>query len=148
MLDINQIRRLLPHRYPMLMVDRVLEVTESAAVGIKNVSANEEFFQGHFPEYPVMPGVLIAEALAQMGAILIMSHTPNPENKLILFASIEKCKFRRQVVPGDQLRIEVEFIVRKTSIAKMSGRALVDGKVVAEGVMMCQIIDKPADAIA
>ena len=148
MLDITQIRRLLPHRYPMLMVDRVLEIGESSAVGIKNVSANEPFFAGHFPEYPVMPGVLIAEALAQMGAILIMSHTPNPENKLILFASIDKCKFRRQVVPGDQLRIEVEFIVRKSSIAKMSGRAYVDGKVVAEGVMMCQIVDKPADARA
>ena len=144
MLDINQIRELLPHRYPMLMVDRVLEIGENSAVGIKNVSANEEFFQGHFPEFPVMPGVLVAEALAQMGALLVMSQTPNPQDKLILFAAIEKCKFRRQVVPGDQLRLEVEFIVKKTSVCKMSGKAYVDGKLAAEGVMMCQIVDKPA----
>lgn len=148
MLDIQQIRRLIPHRYPMLMVDRVTELGETSAVGIKNVSANEPFFAGHFPEYPVMPGVLIAEALAQMGAILIMSKTPEPEKKLILFASIEKCKFRRQVVPGDQLRLEVEFTVRKASVAKMAGRAYVGDKLVAEGLMMCQIADKPADAMA
>ena len=146
MLDIQRIRELLPHRYPMLMVDRVLELEESKAVGIKNVSANEPFFQGHFPEYPIMPGVLIAEALAQMGAVLVMSKLPNPDEKLVLFASIESCKFRRPVAPGDQLRLEVEFIVNKRSVAKMKGIATVDGKVVAEGVMMCQIIDKPAEA--
>lgn len=143
MLDINRIRELLPHRYPMLMVDRVLELTDNTAAGIKNVTANEPFFQGHFPEYPVMPGVLIAEALAQMGAVLIMSQLPNPEEKLILFASIDQCKFRRQVVPGDQLRLEVEFLVKKKSVSKMAGKAYVDGKLVAEGVMMCQIVDKP-----
>ena len=143
MLDINRIRELLPHRYPMLMVDRVLELTDSTAAGIKNVTANEPFFQGHFPEYPVMPGVLIAEALAQMGAVLIMSQLPNPEEKLILFASIDQCKFRRQVIPGDQLRLEVEFLVKKKMVAKMAGKAYVDGKLVAEGVMMCQIVDKP-----
>lgn len=143
MLDINRIRELLPHRYPMLMVDRVLELTESTAAGIKNVTANEPFFNGHFPEYPVMPGVLIAEALAQMGAVLVMSQLPNPQDKLILFASIEQCKFRRQVIPGDQLRLEVEFLVKKASVCKMAGKAFVDGKLVAEGVMMCQIVDKP-----
>ena len=95
MFDINRIRELIPHRYPMLLVDRVLEVGEESAVGIKNVSANESFFQGHFPEYPVMPGVLIAESLAQMGAILVMNSLEKPEEKLILFASIENCKFRR-----------------------------------------------------
>lgn len=143
MLDINRIRELLPHRYPMLMVDRVLELTDNTAAGIKNVTANEPFFQGHFPEYPVMPGVLIAEALAQMGAVLIMSQLPNPEEKLILFASIDQCKFRRQVIPGDQLRLEVEFLVKKKMVAKMAGKAFVDDKLVAEGVMMCQIVDKP-----
>lgn len=148
MLDIQRIRELLPHRFPMLMVDRVLEIEDEKATGIKNVSANEPFFQGHFPEYPIMPGVLIAEALAQMGAILVMSKLENPEDKLVLFASIESCKFRRPVTPGDQLRLEVEFIVNKRSVAKMKGVASVDGKVVAEGVMMCQIIDKPADARA
>lgn len=143
MLDINRIRELLPHRYPMLMVDRVLELTETTAAGIKNVTANEPFFNGHFPEYPVMPGVLIAEALAQMGAVLVMSQLPNPQEKLILFASIDQCKFRRQVIPGDQLRLEVEFLVKKASVCKMAGKAFVDGKLVAEGVMMCQIVDKP-----
>jgi 3-hydroxyacyl-[acyl-carrier-protein] dehydratase len=143
MLDINRIRELLPHRYPMLMIDRVLELTENTAAGIKNVTANEPFFQGHFPEYPVMPGVLIAEALAQMGAVLVMSQLPNPRDKLILFASIDQCKFRRQVIPGDQLRLEVEFLVKKASVCKMAGKAFVEGKLVAEGVMMCQIVDKP-----
>lgn len=143
MLDINRIRELLPHRYPMLMVDRVLELTQTTAAGIKNVTANEPFFNGHFPEYPVMPGVLIAEALAQMGAVLVMSQLPNPEEKLILFASIDQCKFRRQVIPGDQLRLEVEFLVKKASVCKMAGKAFVEDKLVAEGVMMCQIVDKP-----
>jgi beta-hydroxyacyl-ACP dehydratase FabZ len=143
MLDINRIRELLPHRYPMLMVDRVVELTETTAAGIKNVTANEPFFQGHFPEYPVMPGVLIAEALAQMGAVLVMSQLPNPQDKLILFASIDQCKFRRQVIPGDQLRLEVVFLVKKASVCKMAGKAFVEGKLVAEGVMMCQIVDKP-----
>jgi 3-hydroxyacyl-[acyl-carrier-protein] dehydratase len=143
MLDINRIRELLPHRYPMLMVDRVTELTANTAAGIKNVTANEPFFNGHFPEYPVMPGVLIAEALAQMGAVLVMSQIPDPQDKLILFASIDKCKFRRQVIPGDQLRLEVEFLVKKASVCKMAGKAFVEDKLVAEGVMMCQIVDKP-----
>jgi len=146
MLDINQIRELLPHRYPFLFVDRVLEIGENSAVGYKNVSGNEPFFEGHFPEYPIMPGVLIAEALAQMGAILIMSKLPNPKEKLVLFAAIDNCKFRRPVVPGDQLRLEVEFTVYKPRVAKMNGKAFVDDKLVAEGTMMCQIADKPQTA--
>ncbi len=145
-MDINQIRALLPHRYPFLLVDRVLEVNEDSAVGLKNVSANEPFFEGHFPEYPIMPGVLIAEALAQMGAILIMSKMENPKEKLVLFAAIEKCKFRQPVVPGDQLRLEVQFIVNKPRVAKMNGQAYVGDKLVAEGTMMCQIADKPDTA--
>lgn len=143
MLDIHQIRELLPHRYPFLLVDRIVELGEKTAVGIKNVSANEPQFNGHFPEYPIMPGVLIAEALAQTGAILVMSRFEDPTSKLVLFASIEQCKFRKPVFPGDQLRLEVEFLVDKPRVAKMSGKAYVEGKLVAEGVMMCQIIDKP-----
>ncbi len=142
MLDINQIQEILPHRYPMLLVDRVLEIGEDKAVGIKNVSINEAFFQGHFPGQPIMPGVLIAEALAQMGAVLILSKVPNASEKLILFAAIEKCRFRRPVTPGDQLRLEVEFIVKKSRVAKMRGKAIVDGKVAADGIMMCQIVDR------
>ncbi len=144
MLDIHQIRELLPHRYPFLLVDRVLELGESTAIGVKNVSANEPFFEGHFPEYPIMPGVLIAEALAQMGAILVMTGFENPKSKLVLFAAIDKFKFRRPVFPGDQLRLEVEFLIKKPRVSKMAGKAFVDGKLVAEGVMLCQIIDKPA----
>jgi beta-hydroxyacyl-ACP dehydratase FabZ len=146
MLDINQIRELLPHRYPFLFVDRVIEIGENSAVGYKNVSGNEPFFEGHFPEYPIMPGVLIAEALAQMGAILIMSKLPNPKEKLVLFAAIDNCKFRHPVVPGDQLRLEVEFTVNKPRVAKMNGKAFVDDKLVAEGTMRCQIADKPKTA--
>lgn len=144
MLDINGILDLLPHRYPMLLVDRVLEIGETSAVGIKNVSANEPFFQGHFPGNPIMPGVLIAEAMAQMGAVLVLSQTPDAGKKLVLFASIENCKFRKPVLPGDQLRLEVEYIVRKKSVCKMRGKTFVDGRIVAEGVMMCQIVDRPA----
>lgn len=144
MLDINGILDLLPHRYPMLLVDRVLEIGETRAVGIKNVSANEPFFQGHFPGNPIMPGVLIAEAMAQMGAVLVLSQTPDAGKKLVLFASIENCKFRKPVLPGDQLRLEVEYIVRKKSVCKMRGKTFVDGRIVAEGVMMCQIVDRPA----
>lgn len=144
MLDIHQIRELLPHRYPFLMVDRVIELGESTAVAIKNVSANEPHFEGHFPEYPIMPGVLIAEALAQTGALLIMSGFEDPKSKLVLFAKIEDCRFRRPVFPGDQLRLEVEFLVNKKRVAKMAGKAYVGDDLVADGVMMCQIIDKPA----
>src|SRR5690606_11204642 len=95
------------------------------------------------PEYPIMPGVLIAEALAQMGAILIMSRLPNPKEKLVLFAAIDNCKFRRPVAPGDQFRLEVQFVVDKPRVAKMTGQAFVDDKLVAEGTMMCQIVDRP-----
>lgn len=143
MLDIHQIRELLPHRYPFLMVDRVLEMGDDKAVAIKNVSANEPHFEGHFPDYPIMPGVLIAEALAQTGALLIMNTFEDPKSKLVLFAKIEDCRFRKPVFPGDQLRLEVEFIVNKARVAKMSGKAYVGDNLVADGVMMCQIIDKP-----
>ena len=143
MLDINQIRTILPHRYPMLLVDRILEIGEDHIVGLKNVTANEPFFQGHFPDFPVMPGVLIIECMAQIGGVLVLRGVPDRERKLVLFASIEDAKFRKPVFPGDQLRIEMRVLKKKSIVCKMSARATVDGNLVAEAVLMCQIADKP-----
>lgn len=141
-LDTNQIRRILPHRYPMLLVDQIVEMDAERIVGIKNVSANEPFFAGHFPTFPVMPGVLIAEAMAQTAGVLVLSSIPEREDKLVLLVSIEFAKFRKPVVPGDQLRIEMKLLKRKATVAKMSGVATVDGAVVAEAEMMCKLADK------
>jgi 3-hydroxyacyl-[acyl-carrier-protein] dehydratase len=141
-LDVNEIRRILPHRYPMLMVDRIVEMDAQHIVGIKNVTANEPFFAGHFPNFPVMPGVLIAEAMAQTAGVLVLSSIPDREDKLVLLVSIEFAKFRKPVVPGDQLRIEMQLLKRKATVAKMSGKATVDGVVVAEAEMMCKLADK------
>ena len=141
--DIGRIHQLLPHRYPFLMVDRIINVDgDNAAVGIKNVTANEPFFAGHFPNFPVMPGVLIAEAMAQTAGVLVLSSIPDREDKLVLLVSIEFAKFRKPVVPGDQLRIEMQLLKRKATVAKMSGKATVDGVVVAEAEMMCKLADK------
>jgi 3-hydroxyacyl-[acyl-carrier-protein] dehydratase len=128
-LDIQEIRDILPHRYPMLLVDSILELEEERIVGIKNVTVNEPFFAGHFPDYPVMPGVLVVEAMAQVAGVLVL--------KLVLLATIEEAKFRGKVRPGDQLRIEMKVSKRKANIAKMHGQATVDGTVVAEAVLMC-----------
>lgn len=141
-LDVNEIRRILPHRYPMLLVDRIIELEPERVVGIKNVTANEPFFNGHFPDFPVMPGVLIIEAMAQTAGVLVLSSMPDREKKLVLLASVEYAKFRRPVVPGDQLRIEMNVLKRKTSVAKMAGRATVDGVLVAEAEVMCKLADK------
>jgi beta-hydroxyacyl-ACP dehydratase FabZ len=141
-LDVNEIRRILPHRYPMLMVDRILEMDAQHIVGIKNVTANEPFFVGHFPGFPVMPGVLIAEAMAQTAGVLVLSSIPDREDKVVLLVSIEFAKFRKPVVPGDQLRIEMLLLKRKATVAKMSGKATVEGVVVAEAEMMCKLADK------
>ncbi|MGD6850062.1 3-hydroxyacyl-ACP dehydratase FabZ [Rossellomorea aquimaris] len=142
MLDINQIKEIIPHRYPFLLVDRILEVEEGKkAVGIKNVTANEEFFNGHFPDYPVMPGVLIVEALAQVGAVAMLKVEDN-RGRLAFFTGIDKCRFKRQVKPGDQLRLEVEMIRFKGPIGKGKGVATVDGEVACELEMMFALGDK------
>jgi len=138
------IRDILPHRYPMLLVDRILEMEEDRIVGMKNVTANEPFFMGHFPEYPVMPGVLIVEAMAQVGGVLVLKTVPDRKSKLVLFASIEEAKFRRPVLPGDTLIIECVTLKRKETVVKMQGTAKVNGQVVAEGVVMCKLVDRPA----
>lgn len=141
-----EIRDILPHRYPMLLVDRILEMEEDRIVGMKNVTANEPFFMGHFPEYPVMPGVLIVEAMAQVGGVLVLKTVPDRKSKLVLFASIEEAKFRRPVLPGDTLIIECKTLKRKETVVKMQGTAKVNGQVVAEGIVMCKLIDRPAAA--
>src|SRR5438034_10953946 len=125
-LDVNEIRRILPHRYPMLLVDRIIELSAERIVGIKNVTANEPFFSGHFPDYPVMPGVLIVEAMAQTAGVLVLKSIEDRASKLVLLVSIEYAKFRPPVFPGDQLRMELNMRKRKASEAKMRGTATVD----------------------
>ena len=141
-LDINDIRKILPHRYPFLLVDRIVEMDAERIVGIKNVTANEPFFQGHFPDFPVMPGVLIVEAMAQTAGVLVLQNMQDRHNKLVLLVAIENARFRRPVVPGDTLRMEMKVIKRKASVAKMAGVATVDGVVVAEAEVMCKLADK------
>ena len=141
-MDVNEIRQILPHRYPFLLVDRIVELEAERIVGIKNVTVNEPFFNGHFPDFPVMPGVLIMESMAQVAGVLVLSSIPDRHTKLVLLASVEEAKFRKQVRPGDQLRIEMKVLRRKATIAKMSGTASVDGVVVAEAIMMCVLADR------
>jgi 3-hydroxyacyl-[acyl-carrier-protein] dehydratase len=141
-MDIQGIQEILPHRYPFLLVDRIEELEPERIVGIKNVTINEPFFPGHFPDFPVMPGVLIVEAMAQVAGVLVLSQMPDRKNKLVLLATIEEAKFRRPVRPGDQLRIEMKMGKRKATIAKMSGIATVDGIVVAEATMLCKLADR------
>jgi 3-hydroxyacyl-[acyl-carrier-protein] dehydratase len=142
MLDVQQIKEIIPHRYPFLLVDKILEIEEGQrAVGIKNVTANEEFFNGHFPDYPVMPGVLIVEALAQVGAVAMLKKEEN-RGRLAFFAGIDNCRFKRQVKPGDQLRLEVEMIRVRGSMGKGKGVATVDGEIVCETEIMFALGDK------
>ena len=143
-MDFEEITAILPHRYPMLMVDRVVEMTDESIVGIKNVTVNEPQFAGHFPGFPVMPGVLIVEAMAQVAGILVAKLAPHTRGRLMFLASVEDAKFRKPVVPGDQLRLEMKLLRLKTSIAKMQGVATVDGQIVAEATLMCKLTDRMA----
>jgi UDP-3-O-[3-hydroxymyristoyl] N-acetylglucosamine deacetylase/3-hydroxyacyl-[acyl-carrier-protein] dehydratase len=142
-MDINEILKVIPHRYPMLLVDRILNVDPGKHItGIKNVTINEPFFQGHFPGHPVMPGVLIVEAMAQVGGMLLMGAVENPEDKVVYFMSLDNVKFRRPVVPGDQIRFELEMLQFRGKRCKMRGEGFVDGNKVAEAEMMAQIVDR------
>jgi 3-hydroxyacyl-[acyl-carrier-protein] dehydratase len=143
-IDIQRIMTMLPHRYPFLLVDRVLELVPGERVkAYKNVTINENFFQGHFPGQPIMPGVLILEALAQAGGIFVVQSLGlDCGEKLFLFAGIQEAKFRRPVVPGDQLVLEAKVLRRKMNIWKMQGIATVDGQVAAEGVFSAAVVDK------
>jgi len=141
-MDIQAIRDILPHRFPMLLVDRIEELEPDRIVGIKNVTVNEPFFVGHFPDFPVMPGVMILEAMAQVAGVLVLNSIPDRHTKLVLLASVEEAKFRKPVRPGDQLRIEMKVAKRKATIAKMFGTAMVDGEVVAEASMLCVLTDR------
>ncbi len=142
--DIHEIIKALPHRYPFLLVDRILKIEPGKRiVGIKNVTINEQFFVGHFPGAPVMPAVLIIESMAQVSGVLIYKDLPEREKKLIFFTGIESAKFRHPVLPGDQLQIEMELLRRRNNFGKMNGKALVDGKLVAEAVVQFAIVDRP-----
>lgn len=142
-LNVQEIMQILPHRYPFLLIDRVVEIErKKRIVAIKNVTMNEPFFQGHFPGVPVMPGVLVVEAIAQAGGTLLLPEVPDRDKLLIMFTTIERAKFRRPVVPGDQVRIEIDVLNWKPRRAKMQGRAMVDGKLACEATVMCQLIPK------
>lgn len=142
-MDIGQIMEFLPHRYPFLLIDRVVEIERSKRiVAIKNVTINEPFFAGHFPGYPVMPGVLVVEAMAQAGCILLLSEVANREDKLVLFTGIENAKFRRQVTPGDQLRIEVNVLSFRPRQGRMEGRAYLGEKLACEATLTCAMVQR------
>jgi 3-hydroxyacyl-[acyl-carrier-protein] dehydratase len=148
-LDIVEIQKLLPHRYPFLMVDSIVEVERlKRIVGIKNVTINEFYFQGHFPGKPIMPGVLILEAVAQTGGLLLLLDIPDRDKKLLYFVAVDGARFRRPVVPGDQLRIEVKVLSWRGDFCKLEGKATVNGQLAAEGTVMCKMIDRDAAAKA
>jgi len=142
-LDITDIMRILPHRFPFLLIDRVVDLTrKERIVAIKNVTINEPFFAGHFPEMPIMPGVLILEAIAQAGGALLLTEIPNRADKLMVFTGVERARFRRPVFPGDQLRIEVLVKAWRTTAVRMEGTAFVDGKRVAEAIVTCRLVPR------
>jgi 3-hydroxyacyl-[acyl-carrier-protein] dehydratase len=142
-LDITGIQKILPHRYPFLMIDAVLEMERlKRVVGIKNVTINENFFAGHFPGKPVMPGVLIIESMAQAGGVLLLQEVPERDSKLLYFVAIDDARFRRPVVPGDQLRVEVDVLSWRGTFCKLAGKASVDGQLAAEATLMCKMVDR------
>lgn len=142
-IDIHGIMELIPHRYPMLLVDRILDHEKGKSIsGLKNVTMNEHFFQGHFPERPVMPGVMIIEAMAQTGGVLIMQEYDDIQNYVIFFMTIDKVKFRRPVVPGDQLIMDIEVLLFRRNVAKLKGTATVDGQVVASAEFTSMLVRK------
>jgi 3-hydroxyacyl-[acyl-carrier-protein] dehydratase len=141
--DIQEILDLLPHRYPFLLIDRIVEFEPAKRlVAIKNVTINEPFFQGHFPGYPIMPGVLVVEAMAQAGGIIMMAELPDRHEKLVVFTGIEKAKFRKPVTPGDQLRLEIDVLAFRSRAGRILGRALVDGKLACEATLTCQVVPR------
>jgi beta-hydroxyacyl-ACP dehydratase FabZ len=141
--DVQWIQSVLPHRYPMLLIDRVLEMESlKRIVAVKNFTINEEFFQGHFPGHPIVPGVLLIEAMAQAGGILLLQDDPRREHKLLYFMSIERARFRKPVVPGDQVRFEVEVLRLKTQYCKLGAKALVDGAVHAEAELLSTFMER------
>jgi 3-hydroxyacyl-[acyl-carrier-protein] dehydratase len=148
-LDIRQIMAILPHRYPFLLIDRILESSrKKRIVAIKNVTINEPFFQGHFPEYAIMPGVLMVEAIAQAGGVLLLPEVPDHENKLLVFSGINDARFRRPVTPGDQLRIEVDVLNWRPLAARLKGKVIVEGKLSCEATIMCAVVPRPSKIVA
>lgn len=142
-MDINEIMKYLPHRYPFLLVDRIVEIGEAKIVGTKNVTINEPFFQGHFPGHPIMPGVLIIEAMAQVGGIFAFkSLNATPETKVVYFMGIDGARFRKPVLPGDQIRFELELLKKRGNIYSFKGNAFVDGNLAAEAELLATIVDK------
>jgi 3-hydroxyacyl-[acyl-carrier-protein] dehydratase len=148
-LDVLEIQKILPHRYPFLMVDGILEVERlKRIVGVKNVTINEAHFQGHFPGRPVMPGVLIIEALAQAGGLLLLLEVPDRDNKLLYLVAVDGVRFRRPVVPGDQLKLELDVLSWRGDFCKLEGKATVDGQLAVEATLMCKMVDREAPAKA
>jgi 3-hydroxyacyl-[acyl-carrier-protein] dehydratase len=142
-LGIDEILRILPHRYPFLLVDRVIEITRTKRiVAIKNVTVNEPFFAGHFPEHPIMPGVLVVEAMAQAGGVLLLTEFSDRDEKLLLFTGIERARFRRPVRPGDQLRIEVDVLAWRGTAGRMQGKAYIGEKLACEAVVTCRLLNR------
>ena len=148
-LDITEIQRILPHRYPFLLIDRVVELTRrERIVALKNVTVNEPYFQGHFPGYPIMPGVLMVEAIAQAGGALLLTEVTDREQSLMVFSGIERARFRRPVVPGDQLRIEVTVLAWRGNAVRMEGQIFVGDKRVCEAVVSCRLVPRAAGAVS